>query len=234
MSDKGNQAILSILREARDVDMSLTRTALVKFVYLLDVLSAEESEGRTWTEWKWKFHHFGPWTAQALQSIDYLASQSLIEAEEGTSRRGDNDYCLYTLPTWKTVSSLEQLGVSPDVRLRLVQHIKNFATNIPDLLNFVYFKTEPMMDAVPGQVLDFSNCTKLKFTSIKPIVMKPIERKSIEVFRQKLTASISAKMARSHKITWEGPFDEAYFGGLAEISDDHLPIGITGKAAINI
>lgn len=234
MTDKGNQAILAILREAKDIDQRLTRTALTKFLYLLDVLYAEETGGKTWTSWVWKFHYFGPWSGQAMGAIDALVSKSFVEVEEGSSKRGNKDYVLYALASWKTTQSLEQLGIPSNARLRLVQLIKDYAGNLSGLLNFVYFHTEPMAEARPEQALDFAHCTKIQFASIKPLQMRPIEKKAAEAFREKLRATISEKKKQTESFPWEGLYDEIYYKGLAELEGNPLPVGISGKAKINI
>lgn len=234
MSDQGSQAVFAILREARDLNQRLTTTALIKYLYLLDVLHARETNGKTWTGWEWRFLHFGPWTAQAKNAIEELAAKRFIEAEACTSREGDKDYTLYSLPSSKSAPSLKEIGVPNGAKVELDAYFNRFNGDLPRLLDFVYFHTEPMADAKLGQVLDFSGCVKTTPSSLKAVQMRPIDKKAVDAFKAKLRANIEDKKKRMKRIAWEGPYDRVYDEGLSELEGEPLPVGLSGKTKISV
>src|SRR5438132_7701621 len=112
MNEQPNQiteeALLAILREVRDAGLPpVTRTALVKYLYLLDYTSAQESGGARWTPVRWRFLHFGPFDGAVADSIDGLVRLGAIEEQRSSSTK--KDYCLYKLAAWKQAKSLSDL-----------------------------------------------------------------------------------------------------------------------------
>lgn len=230
-SSPGTAAILAILLEAQQAGVSkITRTALMKYLYLLDLYMAEESQGKTWTGTAWRFHHFGPYAQALADEIDILSGRSLIQefGGGGTSK----DYMLYSLGEWSTAKTLSALGFSAYIRDSLARDIRSFANDLPSLLNKVYFRTEPMAKASPGDTLDFSECERLAFSSVKPIKMKPINRKAADALLAKLQGRVANR--KEPAVVWEGPFDDVYFQGIAALSGDPLEEGLKGRADISI
>lgn len=166
---KANNAILSILLEAKLGGAGkVTRTALIKYLYLLDFWMAEETGGNTFTNAEWRFHHFGPYSDTLATNLDWLSTQPSVEKED-ISGKG-KDYFLYSLGEWAKAQTFEALGLPIDVRLKLTEAIKRYAGDLSGLLDFVYFKTAPMQGATPGSVLSFAELHKLNFkVDIKPI-----------------------------------------------------------------
>lgn len=234
MVNRGTQAILAILLVAKDEGQKLTKTSLVKYLYMLDVYNARYNNGVTWTGWEWKFFHFGPWSAMAIESFDQLAENNFIEVDNLSSQ--DKEYFLYSLPSWRVPASLEDIGILNGVKVELIQIMKKYSNNLSALLNHVYFDTEPMENAIPNQILNFDECAKLEFSSIKPLIMKKLDKKAIESTRQKIQNAIQARKAKQQsKMAWSAPYDEVYFSGLSELSDSEpLPLGVRGSALINI
>lgn len=229
----GSAAILAILLEAEQAGVGkLLRTTLMKYLYLLDVYVAEETEGQTWCETSWGFHHFGPYSAVLADEIDRLADRSLIQTVSGGGAA--KDYFLYSLGEWSTAKSFETLGLSSNVRLKMSGSIREYRNSLPDLLNTVYFRTAPMANARPGDDLDFSDCRLLSFSSIKPIKMKPIDSKASAQLLRRLEARALAKKHMIGKVVWEGPYDDVYSQGIAELCGEPLVAGLSGRATVAV
>lgn len=207
-------------------------TALMKYLYLLDVYMAEATEGQTWTGAQWGFLHFGPYATTLANEIDTLAQRSLIQSFSGGGT--GKDYILYTVGEWSTAKSFEALGFPSEVRQKMATAIRQFANNLSDLLDMVYFRTEPMRDAKPGDALDFSGCQRLSFSSIKPLKMKPIDSNISSALLRKLQERATAKKHTISKVVWEGPYDDVYEQGIAELSDEPLEPGLRGRATIAV
>lgn len=190
VSSPGSTAILAILLEAKQAGVGkITRTALMKYLYLLDLYMAEETLGKTWTEAVWRFHHFGPYAQSLADEIDFLASRSNIQEISGGGGTS-KDYTLYTIGEWSTAKSFEALGLPRDVRMHLGEDIRQFAQDLSGLLDMVYFRTEPMRGVMPGQALSFASAQKVNFKAdIKPIpipVSDPARAAKIQALAKKI------------------------------------------------
>lgn len=229
----GSAAILAILLEAEQAGVGkLLRTTLMKYLYLLDVYMAEESQGQTWCGVTWGFHHFGPYSTALADEIDRLAELSLIQAVSGGGTT--KDYFLYTVGEWSTAKTFETLGFPSNVRIKLLNAIREFRNSLSALLDTVYFRTEPMANARPGDDLDFSECRRLSFASIKPLQMKSIDSKASVLLLKKLEERAAAKKQAISKIIWEGPYDDVYSQGIAELNGEPLEAGLSGRATIAV
>lgn len=221
-------ALLAILSSAKEAGVnSLSRTELIKYLYLLDVYVAEDTSGTKWTDVSWKFFHYGPYSTDVMHSIDYLVSKSWVKEE---SKQIDNkDFFLYELESRGdlNISKIPNAAMS-----RLIQAIKTFRSNLSKLLNFVYFKTEPMMLAIPGDTLDFSSCRKFELGSVKPIPMKPLNQSKVNELREKRQQKLSKKQDQLSKLSFKGRYDEIYLQAMST-EDDHQGLEeINGRALI--
>jgi hypothetical protein len=218
---KTKDAVLSILLEAKQCGVGkVTRTALVKYVYLMDFWTAEETRGTTFTGIEWRFHHFGPYSDTLAADLDLLSTQPSVSKEDISGK--NNDYSLYSLGAWAKAPSFEALGLPSDVRLKLVQTLKQYASDLNALLHFIYFGTAPMQGAIPGSILSFAGSRKLNYkTDVKTI--------SVPIADAKKAARIKLLLAKIGK-QWEEehtpnnipnpPIRDALF--LEAIEDDGL------------
>lgn len=217
-SDSLSKAILAILDIAKNVDLpSLTTTQLVKYLYLLDYHYAQRNEGKTFTNIEWRFLHFGPYSSAISSQLDLLVGKSFIESKPIQSNTSDG--VLYSLSDWKQIETLEKLGVARDVVLELIQHIKNFKTDLNKLLHYVYFSTEPMEEAKPNDILTFEKCVKIPFKSLKQIQMNKLNAGTIKDAKSKLAEIRMSIQKPSKVIEWQGRYDDVYFNGLNEITE---------------
>ncbi|MGV1049338.1 MAG: type II toxin-antitoxin system antitoxin SocA domain-containing protein [Solirubrobacterales bacterium] len=71
------ELILYVVGRSRDRGATLTRTKLVKLVYLIDVARAE-GLGRTLTDLRWRFLHYGPYAPELGAALEELESREAI------------------------------------------------------------------------------------------------------------------------------------------------------------
>ena len=154
-SERVRSSVLAVLRAVKDAGLPhLTRTALVKFVYLLDYLYAEEHAGETASGSRWYFDKFGPFAADLASGIDSLERVGTIQSRGGYA--ADGDFTLYWLGEFPRGPSFMEVGLSINKAGVLEQWIRKFSRDLSKLLDFVYFHTDPMRDAVPGRALSFA------------------------------------------------------------------------------
>lgn len=159
----------ALLYDAKQVGVrSFTRTALTKYLYLLDYWVAKENNGKPYIGVEWKFHHYEPYSETISRNFDFLSTLPYINKVDVS--REEKDFSLYSLGEYTRNKTLVSLGISNFVRDRLLQAIKTFTGDLTGLLNFVYFETEPMQGISPGDILSFEHLIKQNFKQdIKPI-----------------------------------------------------------------
>lgn len=91
-----------------------------------------------------------------------------------------------------------------------------------------------MANARPGDDLDFSGCRRLSFSSIKPIKMKSIDSKASVQLLKALEERAAARKRTISKVVWEGPYDDIYSQGIAELCGEPLMAGLSGRATIAV
>ena len=75
-------SVLAALQAVKDAGLrSVTRTTLVKFVYLLDCLYAEEHGGQTASKSRWYFDKFGPFARDLVAGIDAMVHIGLLQSK---------------------------------------------------------------------------------------------------------------------------------------------------------
>lgn len=218
-------AILAILLEAKQAGVGkITRTTLVKYLYLLDLYMAEEHGGNTWTDAPWVFLHFGPYAQTLADDIDMLASRGLIQEIAGGGGT-DKDYTLYTVGEWSQAKSFESLGFPLDVRLNLSNDIRKFSGDLPLLLDKIYFHTAPMRRVRPGQRLSFESARKANFkVDVKPVkipVADPAKAAKIRELARKIGEDY-LKSSKSAPENFMAPVRDEYFAQAAFGDDEGL------------
>lgn len=217
------QAILAILLEAKQAGVGkLTRTALVKYLYLLDLYTAEETGGKAWTEASWVFLHFGPYAQSLADDIDTLARRGILAEQPGGGTT--KDYTLYTLGEWSYAKGFEHIGLARDVRMRLSEDIRRFSGDLPSLLDKIYFRTSPMEGVRPNDALSFRSAKKVDYkTDVKQIpipVTDPTKAKRIRELARKIGENYLASVKGSEGSLAARTPDEHYVGFERALSDD--------------
>lgn len=225
--------ILAILREAADQGVApMLRTTLVKFLYLLDVYTAENNAGTSVSDVEWRFLHFGPFSAQVAGVIDELSNQGAIFADHRKAEVGNKEFVLYNLSDRQRADNLRQLGIPGVIQTRLHADMKRYARDLPRLLDYVYFHTAPMFEAQPGDVLDFSGYLKMTTEDVKPVEMNKLRPKAIKKTRTELRKLIQAR--KSQERIEQGPYDDTYSSGLSILDGEPLETGFSGRAKLRV
>lgn len=201
----------------------LSPIRLVKLLYLADLYSARVRGGKTLTDWPWRFHHYGPFCVESLRAVDAAVASGLIATETFASKFRDEDAKLYVFPR-DDEDTFDVDDAERDLPLRVTSPLKAALKKWGDdtyaLLDHVYFETEPMLDARPGDVLDFSTA-RIIVTTAAPPEQKP--GKSELALGRELVARLAAKaQAPRQRFATPGKFfDEAYNDSLRRMDDNH-------------
>jgi len=134
----------------------------VKYVYLADMEYAKHNNGETFTGIEWKFHHFGPWSNAVHEAIEPALEEIHANKKQISSDYGDDDFVRWSLRTvdknWLDKTGKE-LGIT--VKSALQDYVHKFKNDTGILLAFIY-ATLPILNAAPGEILDFSTVVKEK------------------------------------------------------------------------
>ena len=206
----------------------LTTLRLVKFLYLADLYHARFSKGKTLTGWPWAFVYFGPWCREVNQSIENAAKHQLVVAQEFSSTYDDEkDYRLFWLD--ETSEEPKIIDALPTyVWSRLQWAIQKWADDSYGLLDYVYFETEPMIEAKPGAVLDFSQARM-------PEIPKKVEMKKIPRAKMDEAKKALARLGEKYKNGLssrprQGPTDTVFREFVSKLDEEDLETGLEGTA----
>ena len=142
--------ITYIISELVDMESSFGKTKLVKLLYLIDV-EAYRLHGHTLTGLNWIFYHYGPYTTEideVLKQLDLDVPQEAIITRSGHVAKVFKPSRDLTSNFAKS-STIDKLIVDRVIETWGLEELN-------ELLNYVYFNTEPMQNAERGCVLDFS------------------------------------------------------------------------------
>jgi len=134
-----------------DHDSYATKTKLLKLLYLFD-LEYYRQHRRTFTGFGWKFFHLGPWAAEYDPALKGLVAHGILS--EQRSKSSEYDTAFYR--PGERVETRQAVATVKDESI-LLQVLKRWGTcTTGEILNYVYFQTEPMEAGIRNQPLDFS------------------------------------------------------------------------------
>jgi hypothetical protein len=205
-------AVVTCIRECGGAP---TKTKILKLLYLLDIESYRRT-GATLTGFDWKFYRFGPWAASYDDAL-----QTAVQAQKITvNAREFDEGATFINPTEKVLLN----KIFPDIvqEFTAKKIIEAWAARpTVELLDFVYFHTAPMRDAVRNDRLDFSTVTREEklphYTGIRSQAdEKEKQRKRKELMRR-LSSVTKAPIA---PLDPAPKYDESYWSALAKLESD--------------
>ncbi len=181
--DKLIQFTLAVAGQEDELrDRELGPIHLIKYLYLADLADAESHDGKTYTGIQWKFHHFGPWSYEVYQRIE-PALQNVRATQKTIPSKYEGDFVRWSLRDDQIFRQLQD--ELPFVLTHALQKYAHQFTGITeDLLHFVY-NTRPMLQAKPGDILDFTLVAPLHKEQTTQTAEQAIEPKDILSLRQK-------------------------------------------------
>lgn len=208
----------------------LTPIRLVKFLYLADLYYARYFQGETITKWPWRFVHYGPFCGQAMEAINQATKNELIEAIPFESNFDDEEHFYYRCRLEEDHPLHDILPAS--VTLPLENAIKKWASDTYQLLDYVYFETEPMENVSYRDKLDFNKAKKQEI--ISQVSMRQLSKEKIKKAKEairKLKENWLAEKENTNAV--EPIYDKLYYQALEVMEEEDL-LEISGIAEIKI
>jgi hypothetical protein len=202
----------AIASYAAEHGSSVTKTKLLKLLYLFDV-EFYRVHRKIFTGFSWKFFHLGPWASEYDSTLEgIIATDALLE------QFGKHDTTFYRSPEYVDPAAL-RLSARDESILRGV--LRRWATaQTSEILDYVYFDTEPMQNAIRNEPLDFS-----LISEAQPLVYKRTSsgvsakeiKKKRQIFQQKY-----AQMTANREAFFFAPprYDEEFARAIATLETE--------------
>jgi antitoxin SocA-like protein len=144
-----------VVARALGREASVTRTKLVKLLYLIDI-EQQRRAGRPLTGLRWVFYHFGPYSFDLRDELDAMEGSRLTTRELVAS--SDRELAIL----YVGVIDPPQEDLWPEMtRTRIDRVVDKWALEpLNLLLDHVYFHTAPMRSARRGEQLDLSSASE--------------------------------------------------------------------------
>jgi hypothetical protein len=145
----------AILTELHSKDLPVGKTKLLKLLYVAD-LEHFRATGETWTGFEWIFFLYGPWAGEYDEVLAQLEAMALIARRPWAAGGLEGEEIRVQEP-------LELGAVIKDTAeyfytRRLIDSLGELSTS--EVLDWVYFRTEPMQGAEKMKPLDFGKVAK--------------------------------------------------------------------------
>lgn len=141
-----------------------------KLIYLIE-WEYYSWEQKTFTDLRWIYYHYGPWSPD----LSEILKKDFKAPEEQEIEPGKFCPVSWKAPSYEKVNL--KFGIHEDA---IVERVLERFAKLPynELLDFVYFETEPMLNATKGQALDFSLINKRR------LFVDPVSRLKKNAFNQ--------------------------------------------------
>ncbi len=196
---------------------SLTKTKLLKLLYLLDIESYRKTQ-TTLTGFDWTFYLYGPWSGQyedtlaAAESADRIRIAPPAYGDEGAT---------FINPTGAKVQLSQPFPniVQELTAKRIIEAWANRPTG--ELLDYVYFHTAPMRDAKRNEPIDFTKVLDEEPLPHYKLPKLALDEKKIKEKRAALLKQIRGVEKKVISPLEPAPrYDEQYWEAIRVIESD--------------
>lgn len=173
-------ALLTAGDQDDSYDQNLGPIHLIKYAYLADLAYAKSNSGQSFTGIDWQFYKFGPWSSVVHNRIEPALRQINANKNVFNSSSEDKSDCIrWSIKNESLFNSIQgKLPYTVTNRIRI--EVRKFSNNTSFLLDHVY-RTEPMLNAGPMEILDLST----KSSASKDVDDQPLKFESLSNKKKK-------------------------------------------------
>jgi len=205
--------LLYIVGRLEDQEAYTATTRVVKMLYLVDV-EYYRSFGETATDLDWDSYRFGPYPMAFPDVIRRLGLDMEYEEFSTSAGRQGRAFSL-VVPAEEAASRLPARVRYVADRVIRVLGLEDINT----ILDYVYFKTEPMRNAEFGEPLDFST---IELRSIEAPIYAELPNQAVKALRARLEETLSALRAGQGGAAVPSYRDEAYYEAIAQMDAEAI------------
>jgi len=198
---------------------------LIKYIYLADLKYAEHTNGGTFTGLTWKFHHYGPWSVDAYSRLEPAMQEIGANERRFSSPKYEDDIIRWSIRDEKLYDEID--AQLPLVITGVIQRaVHTFGSDTESLLHHVY-ETWPMLQAAPGELLDFTPPDFMKDKpeqvseddSCKPLTVRQQKKikEKMKAIKEQLREKLNAKKKEGRFQPTHPRYDEVFFEGLEQL-----------------
>jgi hypothetical protein len=151
MNNPLSELVAAIVSYVTSHDGYVTKTKLLKLLYLFDV-EFYRAHGTTFTGFQWKYFHLGPWAAEFDPLLENLITHGNLTERMSTKSDFDTRF-LGTNDETDLRKPFNNFG--DEAILKSILDVWGPSTT-GEILDYVYFRTEPMEHGIRNEKLDFS------------------------------------------------------------------------------
>ena len=208
--------IKAISSRVQDREGYLNKTKLIKYLYLIDVEYYRRHE-QTFTGFDWIFYDFGPWAYEYNDVFNELSTSPDFTIKTGS--RSDLDTQFISTSADIELSSIFKDITDESIARTLIDRWADESLN--QMLNYVYFHTEPMDRAKRHQRLDFSKVRKMEVIPKCKLTKGNLTKSEKEEIRRRIQKGISLKRTAPENNSFSPPkYDRVYFEGMMILEDE--------------
>ncbi len=210
-----SRLVQAVVSRARERGGYVTKTKLAKYLYLLDIAHYRRT-GTILTGFPWRFHLYGPWTEDFERLYANLIETGRIEVSASLKPDVEAEF----------VSSsqrvpLEEAINDPQLQLEFRRIVDTWAgRRLGEMLDYVYFHTEPMEGATRGAALDFGRVDRQPAPRPTQVPPGGAERREIERLRRAVRARLTGQTQPASEVFTPPPYDTDYFEALRVMETD--------------
>ena len=221
-------------------DRELGPIHFIKYTYIADLAHAERHQGETFTGAPWKFHHFGPWSAEVFERIEPALAQVGAESRRISSKYAD-DFVRYRLgrADAERIRATLEASLPLTIQARLAAAIHECGSDTASLLRAVY-GSRPMVTAAPGENLDFATVvreTRVQYgveeTALTARARRERKRRVAEISAE-VQKRLAMRLARGAQVDPSPRYDDVFREGvdwLDRLAGEDVP-SVSGELAI--
>ncbi len=173
--------ISEILNQLKKNNLSTNITKVIKLLYIIEVEYFKFKKERL-TNLKWRFYHYGP---VPLEIYDYCKKNN-INIDDIYTNNGELLRNMELPENYKGINA--NTTEKRDILFLITRVIKDFGSmDIKDLLDYVYFETEPMKNAKRGEYIDFTKVKDEEIFIPNEITVSKETKKKLKEIKKKIS-----------------------------------------------
>jgi len=212
MNPKLTKLIPAIVSAVRERQSYVTKTKLLKLLYLFD-LAWYRKHRETYTGFNWIFYLLGPWTDEYDPVLDVMYSNEYLR-----KRTGSDNFDTNFIDTDEQIFTNQLFDTRDDERI-FEDVLRTWGDKTtPEILDYIYFRTEPMADAERGKPINFATASQADPPKYVP-VSSGKSKQEIEAFRERISKRLSEIQREPKKARPFRPphYDKEFFDAMDKL-----------------
>lgn len=212
MNPKLRDLLPAIVSRVIERGSFVSKTKLLKLLYLFDI-EWYRTHRETYTGFQWIFHLLGPWTQEYDPMLETFFANEFLEKQKSRDSYGTE------FITTREQVYLHRLFDSRSDERILEDVLRTWAkVPTPEILDHVYFRTEPMEKAKRGERLDFSLVNEQP-PALYSRTHSGKSNEQLQALRQKIAEQLqeSQKQYREAVIFTPPNYDEEFFEAMDQL-----------------